>query len=130
MFRQKGTDRADRLTTGAVVDLQLLSCMMRATRFLQRRSTGEGILLAEEVPRLVKRQHAVVAQGLRHCVSYHHRTAGKLSAVHALVGGHMITALAGLTQRIFFFSWFLPLLQYFHEIKISGEGLKSNVQDF
>jgi hypothetical protein len=46
------------------------------------------------------------------------------------VGGRMITALAGLTQRIFFFSWFLPSLQYFYEIEISGDGLKSNVQDF
>jgi hypothetical protein len=130
MFRQQGTDRADRLATSAVIDLQLLSIMQRAARFLQWRSTGEGILLAEEFPLLVKRQHAVVAHGLRHRVSLHHRTAGKLFAVHALMGGRMITALAGLAQRIFFFSWFLPSFQYFHEIEISGDGLESYVLDF
>jgi hypothetical protein len=104
--------------------------MMRAARFLQRRSTGEGILLAEEVPRLFKRQHAVVAHGLRHGVDLHHRTAGKFFTVHALMRGRMITALAGLAQRIFFYSRFLPFLQYFHEIKISGDRLESNVLDF
>ena len=130
MFWHQGTDRADRLATSAVIDLQLPSHMKRAARFLQMRSTGEGILLAEEVPRLVKRQHAMVAHGLRHSVDLNHCTAGKLFAIHTLMGGHMITALAGLTQRNFFFNWFLPSLQYFHEIEISGNRLKSNVLDF
>jgi hypothetical protein len=78
----------------------------------------------------VKRQHTVVAHGLRHGVYFHHITAGKFFAVHALMGGRMVTALAGLTQRIFYLRWFLPLLQYFHEIKISGDGLENNVLDF
>jgi hypothetical protein len=72
----------------------------------------------------------VFAQGVRHGVDLHHRTAGKLSAVHALMGGRMITTLAGLAQRIFFFNWFLPSLQFFHEIKISGDGLEINILAF
>jgi protein involved in temperature-dependent protein secretion len=126
MFRQQGTDRADRLATSAVVDLQLLSNMMRAARFFHR----EGILLAEEVPNLIKRQRAMVAQSLRDSVNLHHRNAGKLFAVHALMGCHMVTALTGLAYRIFLFKQFLGAFQYFHQMKISGDGLDGNNLDF